>query len=142
MLPGDKNLLKGAKTMIIVERQLTRELLVSSLKQIGAGVTIHGPAHEMLQRLAEFKPEIIFCEYAMEPLDGFACVHHLRQHKVATPVIMLVHKGDNPALAKSKTAGANQIIQIPFTVADVISTVTAIVNPPPEPKRRELYFGD
>ena len=142
MLPGDKNLLKGAKVMLIVERQLTRELLVSSLKQIGAGTTIHGVAHEMLQRVAEFKPEIIFCEYAMEPLDGFACVTHLRKHQVATPVVMLVHKGDNPALAKSKACGANQTIQIPFTVADVIATVNKVVNGEAEPKRRELYFGD
>ena len=142
MLPGDKNLLKGAKMMLIVERQMTRELLVSSLKQIGAGVTIHGPAHEMLQRVAEFKPDIVFCEYAMEPLDGFACVTHLRQHKVTVPVVMLVHKGDNPALAKSKEAGTNQVIPIPFTVADVIATVNKIVNPAPEPKRRDLYFGE
>ena len=142
MLPADKNLLKNAKVMLIVERQLTRELLVSSLKQIGAGITIHGPAHEMLQRVTEFKPEVIFCEYAMEPLDGFACVHHLRQHQVAVPVAMLVHKGDNQALAKSRTVGANQIIPIPFTVADVIATVGKIVNGEPEPKHRELYFGD
>ena len=142
MLPGDKNLLKGAKVMLIVERQLTRELLVSSLKQVGAGVTIHGPAHEMLQRIPEFKPEIIFCEYAMEPLDGAACLHHLSQHKVTTPVVMLVHKGDNPALAKSKAMGAKQTVLVPFTVADIIASVDKVVNPQPEPKRRELYFGD
>ncbi|RAU22641.1 hypothetical protein CU669_08160 [Paramagnetospirillum kuznetsovii] len=142
MLPGDKNLLKGAKLMLIVERQLTRELLVSALKQVGAGATVHGPAHEMLQRVPEFKPELIFCEFAMEPLDGFACMHHLRSHKVMTPVAMLVHKGDTQAMAKSKSAGAAQIIQVPFTVTDVIASVGKIVNGEPEPKRRELYFGD
>ena len=142
MLPGDKNLLKGARVMLIVERQLTRELLVSSLKQIGAGPTVHGPAHDMLQRVAEFKPEVIFCEIAMEPLDGAACLHHLRSHKIMTPVAMLAHKGDTQAIAKSKSGGAAQIIQVPFTVADVIASVSKIINGEPEPKRRELYFGD
>lgn len=142
MLAADRNLLKGARLMLISERQLSRELLVSALKQAGAGTTIHGPAHEMLQRLADFKPELIFCDYDMEPLNGSSCVLHMRKHKLATSVVMLVHKGDSAAVTKSKAAGANQVIQIPFTVADVLATVKKIVNPDPAPKRRELYFGD
>ena len=142
MIPGDKNLLKGAKVMLILERQLTRELLVSALKQIGAGVTIHGPAHEMLQRLEEFDPALIFCEYAMEPLDGFTAVRHLRRTKAKTPVIMLVHKGDSAALTRSREAGANQIVQVPFTVSEVIATVKKVVGGDVKPVRRELYFGD
>ncbi|CAA7616979.1 response regulator [Magnetospirillum sp. SS-4] len=142
-MPGlSNNLLKGARLMLIGERQLARELLVSSLKQAGAGTTIHGPAHEMLQRLAEFKPQMIFCEYDMEPLNGCSCVQHMRKHKVETPVVMLVHKGDAAAVTRSKAAGADQVIQIPFTVADVLATVRRIVSPDPTPKRRELYFGD
>jgi DNA-binding NtrC family response regulator len=140
MLPADKNLLKGGKVMLICERQLTRELLVSALKQVGAGATVHGVAHEMLQRAPEFKPALIFCEFAMEPLDGAACLHHMKQHKIEVPVIMLVHKGDSQAEAKARAMGARQIVQVPFAVTDIIKAVDKVVNG--EPKRRELYFGD
>lgn len=142
MLLDNKNLLKGARMMLIVERQLSRELLVSALKQVGAGPTTHGPAHEMLQRVGEFKPDIIFCEFAMEPLDGMACVTHLRENKIAAPVVMLVHNSDGAALARCKAAQIQKIIPIPFAVADVVSMVGKIVNSEPEPRRRELYFGD
>jgi CheY-like chemotaxis protein len=139
---GREKPLDGKKIGLVYQRQLTKELAVSSLKSAGAGQIISGGAPEMVKRLVEFQPAFIIVEYDMEPLDGglFLQYIHKNPQLAELPCLMLVHERDSVAADKARRAGAREIVKVPFSVDGVVKAAIKIVNPTQEASRAALLF--
>ncbi len=135
--------LDGKTVLLVYERKLTYELLVSALKQCGAGTTVSGPPPDMLVRLKDFKPDIIICEYAMEQGNGADFVRFIRAKMgITAPVVMLIHRGDAEALSRSRIAHVEQMVMVPFATIDIMTALKKVSGTEVVAAKRELYFGD
>ena len=135
--------LDGKKVLIAFEHKLTQELLLSALKQCGAGQTMSGPPPDMLARIREFKPDLILCEYAMDQVNGADFVRFIRKEmKIAAPAVMLIHRGDAEALTRSHAVGVEQTVLIPFATVDIMTALKKVSGTESSQPKRELYFGD
>jgi len=135
--------LEGKKVLLVYERKLTCELVVSVLKQCGAGTTLSGAAPDMLVRLKDFKPDIVVCEYAMEQGNGADFVRFIRTKlKIPAPAVMLIHQGDADAQTRSRAAGVEQMVMVPFATIDIMTALKKVSGTEVAAVRRELYFGD
>lgn len=128
---GRDKCLNGAKVLMAVERQLTRELLVTALKSAGAGRILAGMGPDMLRQAADFAPELVLSEFDMEPLNGAGFIRALKGHPTLrqVPAIMVVHSRDYAITNAATAAGAGATIPIPFTVADVLAAVRKVMPP-------------
>lgn len=143
MIMPQGRFLEGKSVLLAYQQKLTYELLLSALKQCGAGTTVSGAPSDMLVRLKEFKPDIIICEYSMEPVTGAAFIRFIRQKmKVAAPVVMLIHTGDAEAETQSRAAGIEQIVKVPFATIDIMTALKKVSGTEVAAVKRELYFGD
>ncbi len=128
--------------MLAVEGKLIRDLLVTALKQAGATSMLYGTGLEMVNKIMEYSPNIIFCEYTMESLNGIGFVRHLRREcKLKTPIVMLASRLDDDAQAKARAAGANETVAIPFSVQDILNVTKKMIEWGLDRSPRKLFFG-
>ena len=139
-LPTEK-LLKTGRAMVAVQGRLIRDILVPTLKQMGATNILFGSGVEILAQAREFEPEIIFCEYAMDVVNGEAFLRQLRKgFGMTTPVVVMVNRQDGAAQTKAKAAGATDTLDVPFAVGDVLKVTKKALSNGGAPKK--LYFGE
>ncbi len=142
MMMRQDRFLDGKTVLFAYEHKLTHDLLISTLKQSGAGTTYSGTPADMLARLKDFKPDIIICEYAMEPVNGGAFVRFIRQKMAITvPVVMLINTGDREAQAQARLLDIEQTLTIPFATNDVLTALKKVSGGGKPVVRRELNFG-
>jgi DNA-binding response OmpR family regulator len=121
--------LKNRKAVLSVESPLLREILTVSLKQAGIGAMTVGTAVDMLREFRNLKPDIIFCEYNTFMIDGVAFIHHLRKNQNSVvPVVMLVPRDQAKITDTAMRAGANAVLSIPFSVADLVATCRKVLS--------------
>ncbi|HVI50005.1 MAG TPA: response regulator [Candidatus Sulfotelmatobacter sp.] len=118
------SLLAGRKIMMAVEGKLLRELLVTMMKQAGAGRFLFGNGVEMLRQVREFAPDLIFCEMQMSMLGGLDFTRQMRNaYMMKTPLILLVPRADGDSSAAGLKAGATVALGVPFSVNEVTEAV-------------------
>lgn len=138
MMGGTARFMAGKKVQIAYQGKLTRDVLVTALKSVGVDKTLTGTPSEMLLRAADFQPDLVMCEYAMDQLNGADFIRHLRTEiKVTAPLILVHHRGDQDAARCAREAGVQGVINIPFAVTDVVTALKAVFVPQP---KRELRF--
>jgi CheY-like chemotaxis protein len=135
-------LLNNRKVLIAVEGKLIRELMVTTLKQAGAKAILCGSGVEMLRQVQGFAPDIIFSEYELGTVTGADFIRRVRvDYKIKAPAVVLVPSEDTTAAAKSKSAGANAVIVIPFSVRDILTVTKTLIEQGPDAPTVKLRFG-
>ena len=132
--------LKDGKVMVAAQSKLIRELLPPALKQAGAGQILFGNGVEMVRAFKEFKPDIIFAEYAMDLINGAQFVQQLRrEHKATTPLVLMGDRSDSELSTRARDAGVSEILYIPFSVEDLLKVSKKLIEKRDAPT--ELRFG-
>lgn len=101
---------------------LSREVMQALLTR-GMGyhnVTIFENSIDFMNKLAALpsKPDVIFLDIHMEPLDGFAILSLIRQNETfrSTKVVALTASVMNEEVKKLKEAGFNSVIAKPLDI--------------------------
>ncbi|OUL19954.1 response regulator [Nostoc sp. 106C] len=91
--------LRGIKAIVVDDQTDSRELIVFVLEQQGAEVISAASASEALEKLTQYKPDIIISDISMPNEDGYTLLQKVRT--------LLQQQGANlPALAITAHAGA------------------------------------
>jgi CheY-like chemotaxis protein len=113
---------------------LSREVMQALLTR-GMGyhnVAIFENSIDFMNKLAALpsKPEIIFLDIHMEPLDGFAMLSFIRQNEAfrSTKVVALTASVMNEEIKKLKEAGFNSVIAKPLDIDLFPKTLHRILN--------------
>ncbi|MBC7905264.1 MAG: response regulator [Rhodospirillaceae bacterium] len=122
--------LNGVRSLLATDKQLTKEILVAALRYAGAGQIMAGSGPEMLEAVRAFKPDVIFAEFDMNPLDGNAFFSHIRfDFKLNIPAILLFHEEDQKkAMVGARQAGLNGALPIPFTRDAVVGMTRKVLG--------------
>ena len=124
--------LKGTKVMVIDDSRTIRRSAEIFLLQVGCVVILAEDGFDALSKIANNRPDIIFCDIMMPRLDGYQTCAIIKKspHFKETPVIMLSSKDGLFDRAKGRLVGSNQYLTKPFTKDTLLQTVAEFSNRP------------
>ncbi|WP_394845915.1 ATP-binding protein [Pendulispora brunnea] len=75
---GTKKVLEGLRVVACEDDQDARDLLFHVMKAAGALVRVAGSAHEALEHVKEFRPDVVVSDIGLPEVDGYAFMRQLR----------------------------------------------------------------
>jgi DNA-binding response OmpR family regulator len=76
--------------------------------------------------------DLVLLDVLMPRMDGMAVLGELRHARPSMPVIMLTARGEEPDRIAGLKAGADDYIVKPFSIAEVVARVEAVLRRTPE----------
>ncbi|SHE72564.1 two-component system, OmpR family, response regulator [Ferrithrix thermotolerans DSM 19514] len=134
----------GIKVLVIDDEPPITELLNMSLSFEGYEVASANSGREGLEKARSFRPDLIVLDIMMPDLDGFQVLKRLREEGNKTPVLFLTAKDAVEDRVTGLTAGADDYLPKPFSLAELSARVGAILRRSGNSPERQarLVFGD
>jgi len=116
--------LAGLKVMVIDDSNTIRRSAEIFLKQSGCQVILADDGFDALAKIADYDPDLIFCDILMPRLDGYqTCALIKKSPRFSeTPVVMLSSKDGLFDRARGRMVGCDQYLTKPFTKDSLIRT--------------------
>ena len=117
--------LAGIKVMVVDDSNTIRRSAEAFLKQSGCEVILAEDGFEALAKVAEHRPEVIFCDIMMPRLDGFQTCAMIKKNPDygAIPVVMLSSKDGLFDRARGNIVGADDYLTKPFSRESLLQAV-------------------
>jgi twitching motility two-component system response regulator PilG len=117
--------LAGIKVMVVDDSNTIRRSAEAFLKQAGCEVILAEDGFEALAKVAESRPDLIFCDIMMPRLDGFQTCAMIKKSPGygATPVVMLSSKDGLFDRARGNIVGADDYLTKPFSRESLLEVV-------------------
>jgi len=102
------------------------------LRSRGYDVITASDGGEGLTKAMVEHPNLILLDIIMPVMDGFEVCFKLKRDKDAKkiPVIMITARGDNEAVVKARSVGADDYIVKPFSLPTLISKMNKLIVKP------------
>ncbi|MEZ4671512.1 MAG: response regulator [Anaerolineae bacterium] len=120
------------KILVIEDAEALRKDIMETLIYHDYEVKGASDGVEGVKLAREFHPDLIICDIMMPQMDGYQVLAELRPDGagITIPFIFLTAKADKSEMRFGMDAGADDYLTKPFTVEELISSVT---------RRLELY---
>ena len=114
------------KVMVIDDSNTIRRSAEIFLKQGGHSVLLAEDGFDALAKLADFKPDLVFCDILMPRLDGYQTCAIIKRNPEfsAVPVIMLSSKDGLFDKARGRMVGSQDYLTKPFTKDQLLQAVS------------------
>jgi len=134
----------AARTVLVIEDEPDMLLgLEHNLSFEGYAVRTATTGTEGLASVAEFTPDIVLLDVMLPEMNGFDVLKHIRADHPDLPVIMITAKGMEADKVQGLSLGADDYVTKPFSVAELLARVSAVLRRSAEPVRETKYkFGD
>lgn len=146
------------KVLVIDGNRYMRQVMRNVLGTFGIYSTADATdGKTALERLEEFKPDIIFTGYNLQPVDGILFTRIVRAGKApvnrATPIVMVTSHTEAATVFKARDAGITEFLAKPVSSKLIGLRLRAVLEQPrpmieapnfygPDRRRRELARGD
>jgi two-component system OmpR family response regulator len=134
----------GLKILVVDDEPPITELLNMSLGFEGYEVAFANSGRRGLELVSTFRPDLIVLDVMMPDLDGLQVLRRLRDEGNKTPVLFLTARDAVEDRVSGLTAGADDYLSKPFSLAELSARVGAILRrsgSSPERNTR-LVFSD
>jgi two-component system OmpR family response regulator len=118
----------GARLLVVDDEPNIVELLSASLRYAGFDVSSARSGREAVDRIRELRPDLVVLDVMMPGVDGFSVLRQLRGHGNDIPVLFLTAKDAGEDRVAGLTLGADDYVTKPFSLAEVIARIHAILR--------------
>jgi len=110
------------------EKHIVR-LVQINLQKEGYEVATANTGREALEKVGEFKPDLIVMDVMMPEMDGFEALKKLKENAETRdiPVIMLTAKAQDADVFRGWQSGADLYLTKPFNPAELLSFVKRLL---------------
>ena len=115
----------GRRVLVIDDSLTIRRSAELFLRQGGHEVLLAEDGFDALGKLADFAPDIVFCDVLMPRLDGYQTVAIIKRHPrfAGLPVILLSSRDGLFDRARGRLVGCNDYLTKPFTKEQLLVAV-------------------
>jgi two-component system phosphate regulon response regulator PhoB len=106
-----------------------RDLVARTLERAGHRVVQAADGEEALRVALEQKPDLVVLDGGMPKVDGFEVARQLqREFRGEMPVLILTARSYEREVVEGLAAGASDYVLKPFSPADLVARVRAILD--------------
>jgi two-component system CheB/CheR fusion protein len=143
--PRPASELQGIRVLIVEDDPSSREVLGDILRLRSAEVMAVGSAAEVVDALADFRPDVMLCDVAMPGEDGYSLMRRVRALAPArggrTPAVALTALATSKDRRRALTAGFQMHVAKPTRAADLCEAVLRVYEGTSRGRRREPATG-
>jgi len=139
--PGPR-LTPEARLLVVDDEPNIRELLSASLRFAGFEVATAADGQQALAVAEQFRPDLLVLDVMMPGLDGFETCRRLRGDGVWLPVLMLTARDAVEDRVRGLDGGADDYLTKPFSLAELVARLRALVRRGPVERPAVLEVGD
>jgi PAS domain S-box-containing protein len=124
--------LEGLRILAVDDDANTREMLQEALESLGAEVQAAASAHEALELLPQFRPDVILSDIGMPREDGYDLMRKLRSLPASkggtVPAVALTGYAREEDVAASRRAGYQAVTKKPVKLAELAATLLGVTH--------------
>ena len=120
----------GKKVLLIEDEPNIIEAVSFILSRDGWEVTTHANGHDAMDAVRRRAPHLIILDVMLPGKSGYDILSEMREDAefAETPVLMLTARGQTRDREMAERAGADRYMTKPFSNADVLDAVRAMVG--------------
>lgn len=117
--------LAGVRVLVIDDSNTIRRSAETFLKQAQCEVILAEDGFDALSKVADHRPDVIFCDVMMPRLDGYQTCALLKQSSgfADIPVVMLSSKDGLFDRARGSIVGSSEYLTKPFSRESLLQAV-------------------
>jgi two-component system OmpR family response regulator len=119
---------RAARVLVVDDEPSITDAVATALGYEGFDVATAQNGRDALARVEDFRPDLVVLDIMLPDLDGIAITKRLRRDGVDVPVLFLTARDDAADKVEGLTVGGDDYVTKPFTLAEVIARVHAILR--------------
>lgn len=132
--------------LIVEDTEPMRTLLGDILKTLGVGrIFFSTEGQDGFQKVVDNRPDIVICDWLMEPVNGLELVEMIRNHPNSPnpllPVIMMTGFSALPRVERARDMGTTEFLVKPFSAKDLAKRIAYVIEKPRDFIKAPEYFG-
>jgi len=130
--PGGGRPLSGLSVVVVDDEADARDWIGQVLSDSGAQACVVGSAEEALQRVRDFRPDVLVSDIGMPGTDGYALIRQVRalpRGQGALPAIALTAFARNDDRARALSAGYQMHLGKPIDEDELVAAVASVARP-------------
>ncbi|MBI3591277.1 MAG: response regulator transcription factor [Candidatus Melainabacteria bacterium] len=130
------------KILIVEDENQVARLIELELSYEGYQVEIAKNGKEALDKVEEFKPDLIVLDWILPEIDGLEVTRRIRSDGNDVPVIVLTGKDGLSDKVISLDSGADDYLTKPFATEELLARIRAIIRRKPQALEGVLEYKD
>ncbi len=118
----------GARVLVVDDEPSIADTIVTALSYEGFAVECAADGLTALALVEEFRPDLVVLDVMLPDVDGISIARRLRADGVETPILFVTARDAPSDRVEGLTAGGDDYVTKPFTLAEVIARVHAILR--------------
>jgi len=119
---------QGKRVLVVDDDRHISELLVTTLRFAGFQPVATGAGNEVFDQLRDFAPDLIILDVMLPDISGFDLARQLRAQGCRSPVLFLTARDGTDDKVTGLLIGGDDYVTKPFSVAEVIARVHALLR--------------
>jgi two-component system OmpR family response regulator len=132
------------RVLVVDDEDSITELVSMALRYEGFDVQTAASGYAALEKIDEFRPDLILLDVMLPDIDGFNIAERLRRDRRDVPVIFLTARDATEDKIRGLTIGGDDYVTKPFSVAELVARTQAILRRAGKggPNRELLQLAD
>ena len=118
----------GARVLVVDDEPSIADTIVTALSYEGFAVESAADGRTALALVEEFRPDLVVLDVMLPDVDGISIARRLRADGIETPILFVTARDAPSDRVEGLTAGGDDYVTKPFTLAEVIARVHAILR--------------
>ncbi|MFH1373410.1 MAG: response regulator [bacterium] len=121
--------IEGSRVLVIDDEPEITEIIQTFLSETGYQVLVENNPETALQKVRNFKPDVILLDIMMPGIDGYDICQQIKADPdfTATPIIFLTGKDRGDDMGRSFKAGGDMFIKKPFSCERLLEIVNIVL---------------
>ena len=130
-----------SRILVVDDDDRIRSTLSRGLAFEGYRIVLAGTGEEGLAKVADHLPDLVVLDIMLPGVDGLEVTRRLRASRNDVPILLLTARDEVQDRVTGLEAGADDYVVKPFSLAEVLARVGALLRRRPSPTE-PLCFGD
>ena len=118
----------GPRVLVVDDEESITELVAMALRYEGFAVETASAGYAALDRLDDFRPDLVVLDVMLPDIDGFSVAERVRRERRDVPILFLTAKDATEDKVRGLTIGGDDYVTKPFSIAELVARVHAVLR--------------
>ena len=132
------------KILLVEDEQKLADAISKGLGLEGYTVDHIADGKKALTRISLHRSDydLIILDLMLPSMDGYEICKQVREQNIATPILVLTARNETDTKVQLLTSGADDYMVKPFSFAELVARIRALLRRPTESLPEKLHSGD